>query len=324
MANLINELPEWCRKDFVYFQDTFKFTPEDKILTWNDHLFLPQFHPQTVAYAFENHEPKENEVMIAGCAKTGTTWTREIIRQILYGRDEKLDKMTRDITIPNLYLESCTPSKFNVMHNIPIPRRYFVTHAPAELVNLEKYKSRNIKMVYTLRNPKDRLISFFNFVKGFPLQGGLVQFATSDWNDFFKREMIDPTPFSMMRKGETYLDHILSWLPHIKNNKNAIMIVYEEMIKNPFENTKKLSEFLEVKLSDEEINKIVKNCSIENMKKSDMESTSQEAMNRKAINLCGTGIIGKWKDYFTAEQSAEIEKQVEEKLKGTRIKFIYE
>ncbi|XP_077971320.1 uncharacterized protein LOC144425846 isoform X2 [Styela clava] len=108
MANLKQELPEWCQKDFVHFQDTFTYSPEDKVLEWNDHLFIPQFHPDTVSYAFDHHEPRENEVMVASCVKTGTTWTREIIRQILYGRDEKLDKLTKDITLPHLYLETCT------------------------------------------------------------------------------------------------------------------------------------------------------------------------------------------------------------------------
>ncbi|XP_077970178.1 amine sulfotransferase-like isoform X2 [Styela clava] len=323
MANLKQELPEWCQKDFVPYQDTFKYTPEDKIIEWKDHFFVPQFHPETVSYAFDHHEPRENEVMVASYAKTGTTWTREIIRQILYGRDEKLDDLTKDITLPHLYLESCTPSKFNVMHNIPIPRRYFVTHLPAELVNLEKYKRRNIKIVYTLRNPKDRLVSFFNFLKGFPLQGELEKFATDDWNEYFEREMKEPYPLRM-RKGESYLDHILSWLPHLENNKNAILIVYEEMIKNPFKKTKELSEFLDVKLSNDEINKIVKNCSIDNTKKSDMVSKSEDGMIRNTIKLCLTGTIGKWKNHFTAEQSAEIDRQVEEKLKGTGIKFIYE
>nr|XP_039272268.1 cytosolic sulfotransferase 1-like [Styela clava] len=177
MAYLKQELPEWCQKDFVHFQDTFTFSPEDKVLEWNDHLFIPQFHPDTVSYAFDHHEPRENEVMVASVAKTGTTWTREIIRQILYGRDEKLDKLTKDITLPNLYLETCTPSKFNVMHNIPIPRRYFVTHLPAELI------------VYTLRNPKDRLVSFFNFFKRFPWQGELAKFIPDDWNEFFEQQL---------------------------------------------------------------------------------------------------------------------------------------
>nr|XP_039272269.1 amine sulfotransferase-like [Styela clava] len=216
VANLKQELPEWCQKDFVHFQDTFTYSPEDKVLEWNDHLFIPQFHQKTVSYAFDHHGPRGNDVMVASCAKTGTTWTREIIRQILYGRDEKLDKLTKDITLPHLYLETCTPSKFNVMHNIPIPRRYFVTHLPAELVNLEIYKKRNVKIVYTLRNPKDRLVSYFHFLKGFLWQDELAKFSPED-----------PLPLGI-RKGESYLDHILSWLPHIKNNKNAILIVYEE------------------------------------------------------------------------------------------------
>ncbi|XP_077971168.1 uncharacterized protein LOC144425642 [Styela clava] len=60
------------------------------------------------------------------------------------------------------------------------------------------------------------------------------------------------------------------------------------------------------------------------MKKSDMESESEDGMSRHAITQCLTGTIGKWKNYFTEKQSAEIDRQVEEKLKGTGIKFIYE
>ncbi|XP_077971026.1 sulfotransferase 1C2-like [Styela clava] len=96
------------------------------------------------------------------------------------------------------------------------------------------------------------------------------------------------------------------------------------MIKNPFEKTKELSEFLGVELSDDEIYEIVKNCSIDNMKKSDMESKSEDGMNRHATKQCFTGTIGKWKNYFTAEQSDEIDRQVEEKMKETGIEFIYE
>nr|XP_039272580.1 cytosolic sulfotransferase 5-like [Styela clava] len=91
-------------------------------------------------------------------------------------------------------------------------------------------------------------------------------------------------------------------------------MVYEEMIRSPHEKTRELSQFLGVELSNDEINDIVEKCSIDNMRKSDMASKSEDAMFRHSTKMCMTGIIGKWKKYFTAEQSSKIDRQVEEKI----------
>ena len=82
-----------------------------------------------------------------------------------------------------------------------------------------------------------------------------------------------------------------------------------------------IANFLNKPLFDELINRIAEQCTFKNMKKNDI---SYKIRNEESSLLLRKGVVGGWKNYFTPELNERFEKEVLEKLKGTRLGFDFE
>ena len=84
-----------------------------------------------------------------------------------------------------------------------------------------------------------------------------------------------------------------------------------------------IAEFLNKPLSDELINRIAEQCTFKEMTKNAVSFKIDE--NEKGAGpLLRKGAVGDWKNSFTPEQNEKFEKEVLEKLKGSRLDFDYE
>ena len=82
-----------------------------------------------------------------------------------------------------------------------------------------------------------------------------------------------------------------------------------------------IANFLNKPLFDELINRIAEQCAFKNMKKNDI---SYKIGNEESSLLLWKGVVGGWKNFFTPELNERFEKEVFEKLKGTRLEFDFE
>ena len=100
-----------------------------------------------------------------------------------------------------------------------------------------------------------------------------------------------------------------------------MFVCYEEMKTDLNKIVKKIAEFLIYDLTDGELEKIAEQCTFAAMKQND-------AVNKTALRIFDNqfirkGIVGDWRNHFTAEQSARMDKIVAEKITGIGLQYDY-
>merc|ERR1712004_125110 len=114
-----------------------------------------------------------------------------------------------------------------------------------------------------------------------------------------------------------WFDFNLDWW-ELRENENIYFTKYEDMKKDIRAEIRKLAEFLEVSVTDEQVETIVQHTSFSNMK----ENTAVNRINVTGKNFfMRKGITGDWVNYFSPEEAEYADKLVEEKLAGTGLSF---
>jgi len=248
----------------------------------------------------------------------GTNWTMEILDRIVNQDEEELHKV-KTIPLPTRLFEMTIPKKFQIWDSLGLQRRVFCTHLSADRLDVERLTKNNVKLIYVLRNPKDTLVSMYNFFKKLPpfQQEPLKSLLFNGWDNFYKHYMRGAFPVDGSNEG-SYMDHILSWLKY-RDDKNIHFVFYEDLKKDFNKEVNKLARHMEISLSEEKLAEIAEKCTITAMRKSYEGRTGIQA--KHAAAFIHKGGVGGWKNYFTVAQSEEWDEIVEEKLNKTDIKF---
>ena len=105
-------------------------------------------------------------------------------------------------------------------------------------------------------------------------------------------------------------------------DSNILFMCYEQMKADLHSSIRTVATFLGHDIDDAIVNKIAEQCSFTAMKKND-------AVNKTSIkpfennNFIRKGVVGDWRNHFTAEQSAKMDALVAEKTAGTGLVYDY-
>ena len=107
------------------------------------------------------------------------------------------------------------------------------------------------------------------------------------------------------------------------DDDNVLVLSYEQMKKDPYTAVSTVSSFLGYKLTDEIIQIIVEQTTFDKMKTNPAAnfSWSDEYRSAGSVPFMRKGVIGDWKNHFSAEQSAKIDELVSQYFSGTDLKF---
>ncbi|XP_002123224.2 amine sulfotransferase-like [Ciona intestinalis] len=287
---------------------------------WEDYQLSPGGNPALVDYAYNEWKPWKNDVIVASFPKTGTTWLRDICRHLFYKSDSVAFEMTKSFVGPHVYLESDNLIKYELWEKIPWKRRILATHMSAGMMNLERLRASGVKIIYIIRNPKDRLESMYNMMQNLPIPKDNKIFSQmmgiNSFSDFVTADLEGKHIEINLKKGENYLDHILSWYPH-RNDDNVMFICYEDIKKDPKKEILKVAKFLEVDLTEAEAQNVADLTTF--------EKTKERMKNVPGVpSFYNKGAVGNWKTHFTVALSQRVDRMVEEKLSSTDIKFTYQ
>ena len=136
------------------------------------------------------------------------------------------------------------------------------------------------------------------------------------WRDFMAGDVI---------YGD-YFDHILSWWPH-RHDENVLLLQYEDMKRDLPQAVSRIASFMGVELSEDIVAKIADLTRFEEMKR---DKTANKSWVKHFCTEEGKpeflrkGIVGDWKNFLSAKQSAEMDRKCAEKLKDTDIKLKFE
>ena len=263
----------------------------------------PTFNINKFEDIIDNFNTKDGDVFVATYVKAGTTWTQQIIHQLLR-KGEPGGNYTE--TVP--WLEAAASEllqpremahhTLDSINNLPAPR-YFKTHATVS--DLPRGKA-NIKVIYVARNPKDSMVSLYHHAKSKPEFG-----YTGDIQTFFNIFL------SNKAENASWFNHVIDWYNKCKAEPSThLFLQYEEMYQNPSKAVKTIANFLNIDVNDEIIAKVVKNSSI-----SEMRSSS----NMAGLNHFRQGGYGNWRNVFTVGMNELFDDVYAYKMKDTDLKF---
>uniref|UniRef100_A0A2K6FMD4 Sulfotransferase n=1 Tax=Propithecus coquereli TaxID=379532 RepID=A0A2K6FMD4_PROCO len=249
--------------------------------------------------SLDSFDAREDDVFLVSYPKSGTHWVAEVIGNI-----------------PNTKITLTSPIEFGDISKFEelkmySKRRVIPTHLSYDILP-RNIKQKQCKIIYVVRNPKDIAVSLFHYYRDNP---NLPCIET--WDAFLELFLRGDVVYG------SWFDHVLSWEEH-KDDKNILIISYEEMKKDLSKSIKKITTFLDINVSDSEINKIVWKTSFSEMK----SSTAKENYNPNHTICALTsnrnlvfrkGAVGDWINYFTSKQKRVFDELFTQRMKHSEL-----
>ena len=253
------------------------------------------------------YEGRPSDIFVASYPKCGTTWVMNIVYLILH------DGKPLDGTLPSVFpfLEARGGESIGTTG---CDHRLAKTHLHYDMLNLTK----GGKILYVARNPKDCLVSFYHFSKSFEE----FHFADASFDVFFDLFLNGRVFFN------DYFDHLRSWLPHATDS-NVCFLTYEQMIDNPRDAILQIASFLDHDLYPDRLlanDEYVLKSIIQQSSFTTMSSDQWKWCPKKMLpgsSFIRRGIVGDWKNYFSQEQDALMNKKIMENLTPTELGTIW-
>ncbi|XP_018563734.1 estrogen sulfotransferase-like [Anoplophora glabripennis] len=285
-----------------------------------------------------NFEARPDDVYVVGYPRSGTTLHSEMVWQIANDLDyEEAAKSYISHRFPHLdfSLFSRLPQMKEILEKKDVDeealdiarkylelsvdglsqrkgRRFLKCHLPISLMPPHIFEV-GAKVIYCARNPKDVLVSIIHVIRFFQSDRGPKP-NIKNWFDDFKNDLGMYCPFF-----EQVLE---AW--ERRNDKNFLFLFYEDTVRDKRQTIQKIAEFLGKKLSDDQIDGLKDYLSIEKFKNNKSVNCTQMVKLglAKDTNLfIRRGRPGGWKELFDEEIEREFNELMDEKLKGTNLKF---
>ncbi|KAM8941862.1 sulfotransferase 1C1-like [Lycaon pictus] len=260
-----------------------------------------------------NFQAKSDDLLIASYAKSGTTWTQEIVD--LIQNDGDVQRCQRANTFDrHPFIEWALPPPLNsgleLAKKMPSPRT-MKTHLPVQLLPPSFWKE-NSKIIYVARNAKDSLVSYYHFSRMCKLVP-----HPGTWEEY-----IEAFKAGKLLWGSWY-DHVKGWW-NAKDQHPILYLFYEDIKEDPRREIQKILKFLEKEMPEEILNKIIYHTSFDIMKQNPMANYTTlptNLMDQSISPFMRKGMPGDWKNHFTVAQNEEFDKDYQEKMAGTTLTF---
>ena len=172
----------------------------------------------------------------------------------------------------------------------------FKTHLNPNLQNINIIKGNNVKkVIVTYRDLRDVVIARYHRLMKFPKKSG-----DPNYSEYHQMKKSDAINDSIEVVSKDYIKWINGWFELANNENNFVLFIkFEDLIKNPKFEFKKILNFYEIDLDDELINQI---CVNTEGKKDMITNLNESRVLPWALSSnFRTGKIGNWKNEFTEE-----------------------
>ena len=186
----------------------------------------------------------------------------------------------------------------------------FQTHLWPQMLPDDTFK-KDIKIINTVRNPKDAAVSYYTFTR----LNGLLGQVNCDWSDYFKVYMEGQVGYG------NYFEHLKKWIK-LKDNPNVKFVNYEDYIKDPVQTISDLARFIGKTLNEETLVDLARILSFSSMKNNPKLNVVFSHYNDKG-SFMRKGRVGDWENYFTDEQNKIMDSVCDRFTRDTGYSFIF-
>ena len=250
---------------------------------------------------------RNDDIVIATYAKSGTTWTQQIVSQLIFGGAEGLNVHQMS---PWVDLRILPPEALAALDGQK-HRRFVKTHLPVDALVF----SPKAKYIYIGRDGRDAAWSFHNhhynatdeyfelYNTGAIHGGPPLERGSAEPHDFYTG-WFNGDGFPIW----PYWHHIRSWWA-IRDLPNVMLVHFNDM-KADLEGTiSRIAKFLDIKIDPARMPEIVGHCSFDYMKSHGTEVAPRGGIMWKggAHTFINKGTNGRWRDILTPAEVAAYE-----------------
>ncbi len=260
---------------------------------------------------------RDGDIVIGTWAKSGTTWTQQIVGQLVFNGEEGLAVM--DLA-PWIDFRVAPIEHVLEVVEAQTHRRFVKTHLPADALSI----STKARYLFLGRGGLDTLWSWYHHHAYLaPETYELVNNAPGDYSGppieppiedrrQYLRDWLDNDGFPMgpfWRTTQTWWD--------IRNLPNVLLVHYNNLKADMEGEIRRIAAFLEIEIDEDNWPAIVEHCTFDYMKEN-ADVLSPDVYRKIFIGGLRTfvnkGTNGRWKDTFTAADVGLYEKHASENL----------
>lgn len=250
---------------------------------------------------------RDGDILIVTWAKSGTTWTQQIVSQLLFGGAE-------DINVAGL--SPWVDFRVGATERLALlegqtHRRFLKTHLPVEALGI----SPQAKYIYLGRDGRDAMWSYHNHFRTLKAE------RLAAINDAPGRvgPPMERPPESVREYFRTWLErdgypfwpfwsHVRGWWA-IRDLPNVKLLHFNDLKRDLPVSISYVAELLDIPIEEESFPKIVEHCSFDWMKAHASHVTPGGGVGWEdgGASFIHKGTNGRWRDVLTEEDCAEYE-----------------
>jgi aryl sulfotransferase len=258
---------------------------------------------------------RDDDIIISTYSKSGTTWTQQIIAQLLFNGTDSLE-----VAEISPWVELRFPPKEVKLAALEAQahRRFYKTHLPVDALVF----SPRAKYLYVGRDGRDIVWSLYNH---FSNGNELLYHHLNDTPGLVGPPLARP-PASIRQYYHDWLDHdgfpfwsfwenVRTWWA-IRHLPNVKLIHFANLKRDLPGQIREIAAFLDIPIDESRWEAIVEHCTFDYMKRNASKSTPLGGIfwEGGAQTFINKGTNGRWRDILTAEESQKYEQLAREQL----------
>jgi aryl sulfotransferase len=252
--------------------------------------------------AWNNFKFRDDDIVIATYAKSGTTWTQQILSQLIFDGAEGLNVHQMS---PWVDLRILPPPALAALEG-QVHRRFVKTHLPVDALVF----SPKAKYIYIGRDGRDTAWSFHNhhfnatdeyftqYNTGAIHGGPPLERGTADPHEFYTA-WFNGNGFPIW----PYWHHIRSWW-QIRHLPNVMLLHFNEMKSDLEAAISQIAKFVDIEIDPRSLPKILEHCSFDYMKVhgADIAPRGGSMWKGGAATFINKGKNGRWRESLSADE----------------------
>lgn len=226
---------------------------------------------------FRHHGFRPEDVFLGSYPRSGTTWTRFVMYEILTGREGGFNEVNN-----LLHGVGTHPTGAPIL---PGNGRLLATH--------ERYWNNYKKAIYLVRDVRDLVLSEYAYLTA-------LEFFSGDVDKFIKQFFLKKVdPFG------PWQDHVASWMNSpIAHTPNLLEVHFEDLRKNPLQQFTRIADFLGVNSDPALIQRAIDHNALDKMKEKEKVAPQRASVKGQFVR---SGSVQGWRNKLTPAQIQFIE-----------------